>query len=108
MTKLVVRNLPDAVDVRRVQDLFEGCGAVRYIRLTWQHSGHRFNQVGVVELDDCDARAAVAALDGRLLEGALLSVQELDGTAAAQLNGEAFSGSPPRGRAPGAGGACGV
>jgi RNA recognition motif-containing protein len=76
MTMIYVGNLADDTSTARTRALFEPYGEVQSVRLSRSESGRRFGAHGLVEMDDEAARAAIAELDGRVLDGTVLSVRE--------------------------------
>jgi RNA recognition motif-containing protein len=76
MTMIYVGNLSDDTDAARVWPLFERYGIVASLRLTPGASARRFDGFGLIEMEESAARRAIAELDGRLLNGAILSVHE--------------------------------
>ncbi len=76
MTMIYVGNLSDDTDAARTRTLFERYGAIASLRMTPRGSGHRFDSSGLVEMKESSARKAIAELDGRVLDGAILSVRE--------------------------------
>lgn len=76
MTMIHVANLSDDTDASRLRSLFRHYGAVVSMRLEPGVSGHRFDGFGLVEMETSTARKAIAELDGRVLDGAILSVRE--------------------------------
>lgn len=76
MTLIYVGNLSDDTDAARTRAIFERFGTIRSIRVTPGGSGRRFDGFGLVEMDEGAAREAIAALDGLVLDGAILSVRE--------------------------------
>jgi len=76
MTVIYVGNLSDDTDVARTRTLFERYGAIASLRMTPRGSGHRFDSFGLIEMKESSARKAIAELDGRVLDGSILSVRE--------------------------------
>ena len=76
MTMIYVGNLSNDTDAARTRSLFEGYGDILSLRMKPSASGHRFDNYGLIEMREPAARTAIAALDGRLFDGALLSVRE--------------------------------
>ena len=76
MTTIYVGNLADDTSTARTRALFEPFGEVQSVRLSRSETGRRFGAHGLVEMDDEAARAAIAELDGRVLDGTVLSVRE--------------------------------
>ena len=76
MTVIYVGNLSDDTDAAGTRILFESYGAIASLRMTFGGSGHRFGSYGLVEMKESSARKAIAELDGRVLNGAILSVRE--------------------------------
>lgn len=73
---IYVGNLADDTSAARTRALFEPYGEVRSVRLSPSESGRRFGASGLVEMEESAARAAIAELDGRVLDGTVLSVRE--------------------------------
>lgn len=76
MTTIYVGNLADDTNTARTRALFEPFGEVQSVRLSRSESGRRFGAHGLIEMDEDSARAAIAELDGRVLDGTVLSVRE--------------------------------
>jgi RNA recognition motif-containing protein len=76
MTLIYVGNLADDADHARTRALFEPFGTVKSIRLAPGGVRHRFDGFGLIEMEDPAAREAIAALDGTVQDGAILTVRE--------------------------------
>lgn len=76
MTLIYVGNLADDADDARTRALFEPFGAVASLRLAAGGTRPRFDGFGLVEMEESAARTAIAALDGVVLDGAILAVRE--------------------------------
>lgn len=80
MIMIQVKNLSDDTDAARTRDLFEGYGNIAYMKMTLRGSGHRFDGAVLIGMEASAARKAIAGLDGRLVDGAILSVRETNET----------------------------
>ena len=76
MTMICIENLSDGTDIAQTQALFERFGTIRSMRMAAGSAGHRFDGVGLIEMEEPAARQAIAKLDGLLFGGSLLSVHE--------------------------------
>src|SRR5262249_49814301 len=74
--KLYVGNLPFSATEDEIRELFEQHGAVESVSLISDRETGRPRGFGFVEMDDDDADAAVSALDGAVLGGRNLRVNE--------------------------------
>jgi hypothetical protein len=79
MTVIYVGNLSDHTDAAQTRALFERYGAIASMRMARRASGHRFDGFGLIEMEASAAREAIAAIDGRVFDGAILSVHEATG-----------------------------
>ena len=90
MTMIYIGNLSNSIDTARTRSLFEDYGDILSIRITAGIAGRRFDNSCLVEMGESAAKKAIEELDGRLFEGAILSVREaaqsqLPNTASAAL-----------------------
>ena len=76
MTVIYVGNLSDDTDAARTRTLFERYGPIAAMHRTPGSSGHRFEGFELIEMEESAARKAIAELDGRVIDGAILSVRE--------------------------------
>jgi len=74
--KLYVGNLPFSATEEEVRELFEKHGAVHSVRLISDRETGRPRGFGFVEMDDTEADAAMAALNGTDFGGRSLRVNE--------------------------------
>jgi RNA recognition motif-containing protein len=74
MKKIYVGNLPFTATNESVTQLFAQHGQVNSVALITDRETGRPRGFGFVEMEDAEAAAAIAALDGRSLEGRNLSV----------------------------------
>jgi len=73
--KIFVGSLPPSTTEESLQALFSEFGTVRSLKLVKDlFSGH-CKGFGFLEMEGHEARAAIAALDGKSLEGNLLKVK---------------------------------
>ncbi len=76
MTMIYIGNLSKSTNASRTRSLFEGYGDILSLSMTPSASGHRFDNFGLVEMGESAAKKAIADLDGRVMDGAILSVRE--------------------------------
>lgn len=76
MKKLFVGNLSPDTTEAEVRDLFAQHGTVRSIRLAADVFTRQCRGFGFIEMEGHEARAAIAALDGRSFKGRPLKVNE--------------------------------
>jgi len=74
MKKIYVGNLPFTTTNESITQLFAQHGQVHSVALITDRETGRPRGFGFVEMEDAEATAAIAALDGRSLEGRNLSV----------------------------------
>ena len=75
--KLYVGNLAYGVGNRELEQLFAARGAVRSAEVITDRTTKQSKGFGFVEMDsDQEARAAIAALNGREIEGRSITVNE--------------------------------
>lgn len=75
MKKLFVGNLPSSASEKSVRELFSEYGTVRSIRINADIFTGICRGIGFVEMEGHEAKAAIAALDGKSFEGNLLKVR---------------------------------
>ena len=76
MVKIYVGNLPFSATDNELQTLFEAHGAVQTVNLITDRETGRPRGFGFVEMDDEGGKAAIAALDGTMMDGRNLKVNE--------------------------------
>lgn len=76
MTTLYVANLPNDISKERAKTLFSAYGKVESIDLNLGAPIRGHQGYGFVKMDTKAASKAIAELDGRLFQGAILSVNE--------------------------------
>jgi RNA recognition motif-containing protein len=76
MLKIFVGNLPGATTEEDVSTLFSEYGRVRSLRLARDVFSGQCRGFGFVEMEGHEARAAIAALNGREFKGNPLRVNE--------------------------------
>ena len=74
MKKLFVGNLPAAANDREITELFSQYGTVRSIKLATDVFSGKCKGFGFIEMEGHEARAAIAALNGKDYEGKPLRV----------------------------------
>ena len=75
MKKMFVGNLPTEASEKSVRELFSPFGTVRSIRLVADVFTGKCKGFGFVEMEGNEARAAMAALDGKTFSGKSLRVR---------------------------------
>ena len=76
-TKLYVGNLAYSVDKSRLEEMFAGFGAVVSAQVIMDRETNRSKGFGFVEMgSDQEAQAAIAALNGKNIDGRNLTVNE--------------------------------
>ncbi|MDH3688357.1 MAG: RNA-binding protein [Gammaproteobacteria bacterium] len=78
MKKLFVGNLSSDASEETVTELFSQYGTVRSIRLTKDVFTGKCRGFGFIEMEGHEARAAMAALDGKTFSGKSLRVRYED------------------------------
>jgi len=76
MKKMFVGNLPNDANEDEVRGLFSEHGTVRSIKVVCDVFSGRCRGFGFVEMEGHEARAAMAALDGKFFKGQALKVRE--------------------------------
>lgn len=76
MKKIYVGNLSFSASEEEVRELFEQYGTVHSVKLITDRDTGRPRGFGFVEMDDDDANAAIAALNGTDLGGRTLRVSQ--------------------------------
>lgn len=76
MKKLYVGNLPYSVDDGKLAELFAEFGEVTSASVISDRDSGRSKGFGFVEMDDSAADAAMAAMDGKEIDGRALKVNE--------------------------------
>ena len=74
MTTIYVGNLPFSATEKDVRAVFEAHGAVRSVAIVNDRETGMPKGFGFVEMDEDQALAAIAALDGKPLQGRALRV----------------------------------
>ena len=98
--KIYVGNLPFTATEAEVRELFEAHGSVNSVSLISDRETGRPRGFGFVEMDDEEGTSAVTALDGQVLGGRNLRVNE----ARPRTGGGGEGGGRPRGGGGGGGG----
>ena len=75
MKKLFVGSLPPTTTEESLQALFSEFGTVRSIKLVKDLFSGNCKGFGFLEMEGHEARAAIAALDGKSFEGSMLKVK---------------------------------
>jgi RNA recognition motif-containing protein len=76
MTMIYIGNLPDDSEAASIRPLFETYGDVLSLRMIPRGSGHRYDGYILLKMRTIAARKAIAKLNGKVFEGAILCVQE--------------------------------
>ena len=76
MKKLYVGNLPYSVDDSKLAEMFSEFGEVSSATVISDRDSGRSKGFGFVEMDDAAADAAMAAMDGKEIDGRALKVNE--------------------------------
>lgn len=71
---MFVGNLPDDASEQSIRDLFAEFGTVRSIHITTDVFTGKCRGFGFVEMEGHEARAAIAGLNGKNLNGKMLRV----------------------------------
>lgn len=74
MKKLFIGNLPFTTNEKEVTELFSKYGTVRSIKIVSDVFTNKCKGFGFIEMEGHEARAAIAALDGRDFGGKPLRV----------------------------------
>ena len=74
--KLFVGNMPFSMDETRLRDLFSTHGTVASAAVITDRNSGRSRGFGFVEMQDGEAKSAMAALDGQDVDGRELLVNE--------------------------------
>jgi RNA recognition motif-containing protein len=75
LKKLFIGNLPENASEENVTELFREYGTVRSIRLASDVFTGKCRGFGFIEMEGHEARAAIAALDGKTWAGNALRVR---------------------------------
>ena len=75
---LYVGNLPFSTDDYSLKDLFSSFGNILSARVMSDRDTGRSRGFGFVEMEEADARSAIASLNGSSLEGRTLRVNEAE------------------------------
>lgn len=75
MKKLFVGSLPPSTTEESLQGLFSEYGTVRSLKIVKDLFSGDCKGFGFLEMEGHEARAAIAALDGRTFEGNLIKVK---------------------------------
>lgn len=78
MKRIYVGNLPFSATESEISDLFSRYGKVQSVALINDRETGRPRGFGFVEMEDADADAAIAALDGKPFSGRNLRVNEAE------------------------------
>ncbi len=76
MKSIYVGNLPYSATEAQIRELFEAHGAVSAVRLITDRETGRARGFGFVEMEDAEADAAIAALNGHEMDGRELRINE--------------------------------
>jgi len=76
MTMICIGNLSDQANAAQTRTLLEPYGVVLSMQLTPGGAGHRFDGFALVEMEFSAARRAITEMDGKVFQGAILSVRE--------------------------------
>ena len=76
MKRMFVGNLADDTSEPDIKELFSGYGTVRGIDLATDVFTGKCKGFGFVEMEGHEARAAMAALDGKVFKGRPIKVRE--------------------------------
>lgn len=76
MRRIYAGNLPSDTTEQELTELFSAHGRVRSIRLATDVFSGQCRGFGFIEMEGHEARAAIAALDGKELRGKPLRVNE--------------------------------
>jgi RNA recognition motif-containing protein len=76
MIRMFAGGLPPDMTERELTDLFAAHGRVRAVKLMQDVFSGKCKGFGFVEMEGHEARAAMAALNGKDLRGSLLKVNE--------------------------------
>lgn len=75
MKKIFVGNLPSDATDESVRELFSEFGTVRSININTDIFTGKCRGIGFIEMEGHEARAAVAALDGKMFNGKQIKVK---------------------------------
>ena len=75
MKRLFVGNLPPSTSEASLEALFSEYGKVRGMKLTSDLFTGKCKGFGFIEMEGHEARAAIAALDGKTIEGNIIKVK---------------------------------
>ena len=76
MKKIYAGNLPPDMTERELTEIFSAHGRVRSIKLAQDVFSGKCRGFGFIEMEGHEARAAIAALNGKDVRGNLLRVNE--------------------------------
>jgi RNA recognition motif-containing protein len=102
--RIYVGNLPFTSTTEEVQELFEQYGSVNSVHMVADRDTGRPRGFGFVEMEDGEADAAINALDGFLVGGRNLKVNEARPRGEGGGGGGRGGGGGGRGRGGGGGG----
>lgn len=74
--KMYVGNMPFSMDEGQLKSLFEAFGEVESVNIITDRDTGRPRGFGFVEMQDADAKSAMADLDDKEIEGRRLKVNE--------------------------------
>ncbi len=76
MKTMFVRNLAPETREEEVRELFSECGTVRGIKLSMDVFSGKCRGFATIDMEGHEARAAIARLNGRMLNGKAIAVAE--------------------------------
>jgi RNA recognition motif-containing protein len=74
MKKLFIGNLPSSTNEAEITELFSQYGKVRSIKLATDIFTNKCKGFGFIEMEGHEARAAIAGLNGKFIDGKALRV----------------------------------
>jgi RNA recognition motif-containing protein len=74
MKKLFIGNLPSSTNEAEITELFSQFGKVRSIKLATDIFTNKCKGFGFIEMEGHEARAAIAGLNGKFIDGKALRV----------------------------------
>lgn len=97
MKSIYVGNLSYSATETEVREMFEQYGTVNAVRLITDRDTGRARGFGFVEMDDREAEAAIAALNGAEIDGRTLRVNEAQPREGGMGGGNGMGGGRPGG-----------